>query len=75
VIDDAAAALDAGDAAGWRAAAESLDERWFAGLGAVLARAPVRLVLPARTDTCVATLTPAARWRLFRGSKPLATHA
>ena len=75
VIDAAAAALDAGDAAGWRAAAESLDERWFAGLGSILARGPVRLVMPARGDACVATLTGAARWRLFRVRKPLAAHA
>jgi hypothetical protein len=75
VIDVAAAALDAGDAAGWRSAVESLDERWFAGLGSYLAHGTVRLVMPARTDACVATLTPRARWRLFRGSKPLAAHA
>jgi len=75
VLADAAGALDAGDAAGWRAAAESLDERWFADIGAMIGRVPVRLILPSRDDICVATLTGAARWRLFRSRKPLAAHA
>lgn len=71
VLDGAAAALDTGDAGRWRAAAEALDADWFAGLGA----RPARLVLPSRSDTCVATLTPAARWRIFRARKPLAAYA
>jgi hypothetical protein len=52
------------------------DEAWFASLGGALARfGAIRLILPARAGALVATLTPAARWRLFRPSKSLATYA
>ena len=75
VLDDATSALDTGDPARWRAAAESLDERWLAPLAATLGGSPVRLVLPVAADTCVATLTASSRWRVLRRRKPLAAYA
>ena len=76
VVGDLTAALHRVDDARWRAAAEALDARWFAGLGEAIERFErVRLVLPAEKDTRVATLTAAARWRWFRARKPLAAHA
>jgi hypothetical protein len=52
------------------------DEAWFAGMRAAIGRFhPVRLVLPARKETLVATLTPASRWRLFRAARALASYA
>jgi single-stranded-DNA-specific exonuclease len=51
------------------------DAAWFAPLGSAIARfGSVRLVLPGRGGALVATLTPAARWRLFRpraASRPM----
>jgi hypothetical protein len=56
--------------------AVELDERWFGPLGKAIERFDrVRLILPSRTDTLVATLTPSARWRWFRGTKPLSAYA
>jgi hypothetical protein len=76
VLDALALAAYAGDLETWTRAARDLDERWLAPLGDVLSRGvAVRLVLPAARDTCVATLTRAARWRLFRRSRPLSAHA
>ncbi len=58
-----------------RAAAE-VDEQWFSRLGKAIDRFDrVRLILPSRTDTLVATLTPSARWRFFRGRRPLSAYA
>ena len=70
------AALDGGDAQAWRDAALRLERDWFAPLGAAIARFErVRLILPTAGDTLVATLVGAARWRLFRPARPLATYA
>jgi hypothetical protein len=55
---------------------EQVDAAWFAPLGSALARfGSVRLILPGRGGALVATLTPAARWRIFRASRSLATYA
>ena len=68
--------LRRGDEAGWRAAAATLDEQWFAGLGHAIERFDqVRLILPAGKDTRIANLSGASRWRWFRARKPLAAHA
>jgi hypothetical protein len=76
VIDDAAAALRLGSADAWKAAATSIDERWFANIGAAIARfGGVRVILPGETNTRIASLTPASRWRWFRTPRSLATHA
>jgi hypothetical protein len=65
------AALDA-----WTAAAASLDERWFRGLGEAIDRfGSVRVVLPRVEDTLIATLGRSARRRWLRRAKPLASHA
>jgi hypothetical protein len=53
-----------------------VDEHWFGPLGKAIERFDrVRLIMPSGKDTLVATLTPAARWRLFRGAKPLSAYA
>jgi len=76
VLEEVAAAWAFGDPDAWEAAARALDESWFAELGALVGRfAGVRLILPARADTLVATITAAARWRLWRRARPLAEHA
>jgi hypothetical protein len=68
--------LRAGDEAGWKAAAATLDEHWFAGLGSAIERFDrVRLVMPSGRETRIATLGESARWRWFRARKPLAAHA
>ncbi len=68
--------LRRGDAAGWRAAAATLDELWFEGLGKAIERFDgVRLILPTANDTRVATLDAHSRWRWYRARKPLAAHA
>jgi len=75
-IETLTAPLRRGDAQGWSAAAATLDERWFAGLGEAIERFDrVRLILPAGKDTRVASLGARARWRWFRSRKPLAAHA
>jgi hypothetical protein len=54
----------------------ALDSAWFAGLGATIAsHGGVRVVLPSVRDTCVATLTGAARWRILRRVRPLGAYA
>jgi hypothetical protein len=56
--------------------AADVDEHWFAPLAKAIERFDlVRLVLPTVKDTLIATLTPASRWRWFRGTKPLAAYA
>jgi hypothetical protein len=76
VLDEVASAWAMGDSARWESAARAIDESWFAGLGGLSGRfGGVRLVLPARDDTCVATITSAARWRLWRRGRPVSTHA
>ena len=76
MIDRLTAPLHRGDEKAWQCAAEALDASWFANLGEAIGRfGEVRLVLPARGDTRVATLDSASRWRWFRARKPLAAHA
>ena len=68
--------LRRGDGAGWRAAAATLEELFFAGLGDAIERfGHVRLILPGGTRTRIANLSSASRWRWFRARKPLAAHA
>jgi hypothetical protein len=70
VLDALSAPLRRGDEAAWHAAAHALDETWFARLGDLLHRfEAVRIVLPARHETRVATLGAGARWRWFRRGK------
>src|SRR5215831_17920529 len=76
VLDALGAPLRRGDEDAWLAAAQALDERWFAGIEKAVARfGSVRIVLPAGDRVRVATITPSARWRWFRARKPLAAHA
>jgi hypothetical protein len=72
VLDDLNAPLHRADGEAWKAAAENLDERWFRGLGGAIERFDrVRVVMPGENATRIATLTPAARRRWYRGRKPL----
>ena len=65
-----------GDPEAWIEAARALDRDWFAHLSAALrAFGGLRLVLPGERDTAVFDLAPAARWRVFRRARPLASHA
>ena len=76
VLDGLVATLRRGDEDAWLAAAQALDERWFAGIEKAVARfGSVRIVLPAGEHVRVATVMPSARWRWFRARKPLAAHA
>jgi len=76
LLDALTAPLHRGDEDAWIAAAEALDERWFAGLEKAVERfGAVRLVLPLGERVRIATLTPSARWRWYRPRKPLAAHA
>lgn len=76
VLEDLTAPLHGVALEAWTAAAASLDERWFRGLGRAIERfGSVRVVLPRMEDTLVATLGPAARRRWLRRAKPLAAHA
>ena len=76
MIDRLTAPLHRGDEKSWQSAAEALDASWFANLGEAIGRfGDVRLVLPAREATRVASLDSASRWRWFRPRKPLAAHA
>jgi hypothetical protein len=69
-------ALRRGDEAAWKAAAEQLDATWLTTIANALDRfGAVRILLPAARGACIATVTPAARWRWFRGRRPLASHA
>ena len=52
------------------------DAAWFGKLGGALGRfGSIRVVLPSRSGTVVATLAPSARWRLFRRTRNLSTYA
>ena len=76
VLDAMSAPLHRVALEAWMAAAASLDERWFGGLGEAIERfGSVRLILPRTEDSLVATLGPAARRRWLRRAKPLASHA
>jgi hypothetical protein len=76
VLDQPLMAAYAGDADAWTRATLELDGQWLAPLGEALSRhAPVRIVLPAARDTCVASVSRASRWRLFRRPRPLSVHA
>lgn len=76
VLDTLRAPLRRGDPGEWLAAAQALERDWFSGLGDALgAFGRVRIVLPAERDTAVFELEPGARWRLFRRSRALASHA
>ena len=67
VIEGLAAALARGDAQAWRAEADALDEKWFSALGEAIDRfEQVRVILPARDVTRIASLTRSSRWRWFR---------
>jgi hypothetical protein len=69
-------AIERGSAEEWIEAARRLDRDWFDGLGEALsAFGTVRIVLPSAAGTSIAKLTGAARWRVFRGRKALATYA
>jgi hypothetical protein len=72
-VESASLAWRRGDAAAWTQAARDLDAAWFAGLGDAIKRfGRVRVVLPSAGGARVASLTPASRWRWFRGRAPLA---
>jgi hypothetical protein len=76
VMDTLTPALRRGDEGAWRAEAEALEASWFAKLADAITRfGEVRLILPFERGTRIATLDAAARWRLFRPRRPLATHA
>jgi hypothetical protein len=76
VLDPLVAPLHRGNLDAWRAAAQSLDEQWFAPLAATLPQlGSVRIVLPGPRDTAVFALGRHTRWRIFHSRKPIATHA
>ena len=76
VLDELSLARRGGDEPAWMSAAQRIDDTWFATLDNALERFErVRIVLPTGRDTCVATITAGARWRLLRSRKPLASHA
>ena len=76
VEDRLTRALRSGGEEAWARAARALDDEWFAHLSKAAERFDgIRIVLPGPRDTLVATLSPQAKWRLFRSRKPLATHA
>jgi hypothetical protein len=74
--DRLVAALRSGDAARWSSAAAAIEAAWFAPLGAALGRfGGARVVLPALDRTLEARLDPASRWRWWRASRELSSHA
>ncbi|MBL0141198.1 MAG: hypothetical protein IPP91_03830 [Betaproteobacteria bacterium] len=76
VVDSLQAPFRRGDAEEWIAAARVLEESWFPDLGEALAAfGRLRVVLPSERDTVIVDLPPGARWRLFRRTRPLASHA
>ncbi len=76
VVDSLRAPLRRGDAEAWLAAARELERDWFQALGdALAAHGRIRVVLPAERDTAVFDLSRGSRWRLFRRSRPLQSHA
>ena len=75
VLDSLSAPARRGDGAAWRAAAAKLDDDWFVELRGAIARFDsVRIILPARNDTLVASVTASSRWRWLRKREPLAAH-
>lgn len=75
VLDLLTTPLRAGRQGEWAAAAQALDERWFARIAQAIERFDgVNLILPTGRDTRVAHLGRGARWRWFRGRKPLSSH-
>ena len=75
VLDSLTAASRRGDRDAWMKAAAKIDDDWFAGLGDAIARFDaVRIVLPARNDTLVASVSAGTRWRWLRRTKPLTAH-
>jgi hypothetical protein len=76
VIDSLRGSLHRADERAWIAEALALDASWFENLAGALARfGEVRIVLPFERGTRVARVNAAARWRVFRPRRPLATHA
>src|SRR4051812_47797979 len=76
VLDAPGQARNRGDLEGWRRAAEALDATWFVPMKALLERFErVNVFLPRRRDTLALAIGPSARWRLFRRSQPLSSHA
>lgn len=53
-----------------------LDDAWFGRIGDALGRfGTIRLILPLPATTFAATVTPSARWRIFRRARSLSTYA
>ena len=76
VVDSLRAPFRAGDVEAWLAVAHDLERDWFRALGDALAAfGRMRIVLPAGRDTAVFDLSRGSRWRLFRRSRPLQSHA
>lgn len=74
VLDMLTAPLRAGRYEEWTAAALDLDERWFTRLSDAIERFEgVNIILPTGRETRMAHLGPGARWRWFRGRKPLSS--
>jgi hypothetical protein len=75
MIDTLSAPASSGDGPAWRAAAQALDAQ-FAAMPRLIQRfGHVRLVMPGRRGTRIATLTGGSGWRLFRGARPLPADA
>lgn len=76
VLDAMSAPLRAGDAAAWTAAAQRLDEAWFAEMDRALPRFErITILLPTGRDTAAVHVRAQARFRWLRRSRPLAHHA
>jgi hypothetical protein len=76
VLEGPSRAFRRGDEASFRAEAARLDEHWFTTLREGLDRfETVSITLPRGRDSLVVRVTPGARWRFLRGSRPLAAHA
>lgn len=70
------AALRSGDAARWSAEAAAVEAAWFGTLGTAIGRfGGVRVILPGAEGTLEAGLDGASRWRWWRRSKRIASHA
>ena len=75
VLDSLTGPSRGGDREAWKAAAAKLDDDWFGELrGAIERFDAVRIILPARNDTLVASVTAGSRWRWLRKRQPLAAH-
>ena len=76
VLDGPSRAWRRNDVDTWRAEAARLDETWLVPLRDAVERfETVTLTLPRRRDALVVRVEPRARWRFFRGVRPLAAHA